>query len=133
MAKKLVSVAALWLALAALVFIYTDRDEYTWRYDLGSLDGARHSVLTTGQSHFCADAYHNQLSQSHIDNHIRRLRVCAFFRQKQIKPCRLIFHLCCSEITEHREMRLSPEQKSAFQPLTTWTTCSPKSKSPTAS
>lgn len=29
MAKKLVSVAALWLALAALVFIYTDRNEYT--------------------------------------------------------------------------------------------------------
>ena len=33
MVKKLVSVAALWLALAALVFIYTDRDEYTWRYE----------------------------------------------------------------------------------------------------
>lgn len=38
MAKKLVSVAALWLALAALVFIYTDRDEYTWRYEEDTLD-----------------------------------------------------------------------------------------------
>lgn len=38
MAKKLVSVAALWLALAALVFIYTDRDEYTWRYEEETLD-----------------------------------------------------------------------------------------------
>lgn len=37
MAKKLVSVAALWLALAALVFIYTDRDEYTWRYEEDTL------------------------------------------------------------------------------------------------
>lgn len=32
MKKKLLTVAALWLALAALVFIYTDRNEYTWRY-----------------------------------------------------------------------------------------------------
>ena len=37
MAKKLVSVAALWLALAALVFIYTDRNEYTWRYEEDTL------------------------------------------------------------------------------------------------
>ena len=37
MAKKLVSVAALWLALAALVFIYPDRDEYTWRYEEDTL------------------------------------------------------------------------------------------------
>ena len=37
MAKKLVSVAALWLALAALVFIYTDRDENTWRYEEDTL------------------------------------------------------------------------------------------------
>lgn len=37
MAKKLVSIAALWLALAALVFIYTDRDEYTWRYEEDTL------------------------------------------------------------------------------------------------
>lgn len=37
MAKKLVSVAALWLALAALVFIYTDRNEYTWHYEEDTL------------------------------------------------------------------------------------------------
>ena len=30
--KKILSIAALWLALAALVFIYTDRNEYTWSF-----------------------------------------------------------------------------------------------------
>lgn len=33
MKKKWLSVAGLWLALIALVFIYTDRNEYTWRYE----------------------------------------------------------------------------------------------------
>ena len=33
MKKKLPSLALLWLALLALAFIYTDRDEYTWRYE----------------------------------------------------------------------------------------------------
>ena len=28
--KRVLSVAALWLALIALVFVYTDRDEYRW-------------------------------------------------------------------------------------------------------
>jgi len=32
MAKRGFQLAALWLLLAALVFVYTDRDEYTWRY-----------------------------------------------------------------------------------------------------
>lgn len=32
MKKRLLSIAALWLALAALVFIYTDRNEYTWSF-----------------------------------------------------------------------------------------------------
>ena len=45
MAKKLVSVAALWLALAALVFIYTDRNEYTWRYEEETLD----QILISGE------------------------------------------------------------------------------------
>ena len=45
MAKKLVSVAALWLALAALVFIYTDRDEYTWRYEEDTLS----QILISGE------------------------------------------------------------------------------------
>ena len=31
--RRVLSVAALWLALIALVFIYTDRDEYRWRYE----------------------------------------------------------------------------------------------------
>ena len=33
MRKKLLTVAALWLALAALVFLYTDRDAFTWRFE----------------------------------------------------------------------------------------------------
>ena len=33
MEKKWLSVAGLWLALIALVFIYTDRNEYAWRYE----------------------------------------------------------------------------------------------------
>ena len=32
MKKKILSLIALWAALFALAFIYTDRDEYTWRY-----------------------------------------------------------------------------------------------------
>ena len=31
--KRVLSVAALWLALIALVFVYTDRDEYRWCYE----------------------------------------------------------------------------------------------------
>ena len=33
MAKKIVSAAALWLMLLALVFLYTDRNEYTWTFE----------------------------------------------------------------------------------------------------
>ena len=33
MMKKVLSIAALWLALTALVFIYTDADEYTWCFE----------------------------------------------------------------------------------------------------
>ena len=31
--KRMLSVAALWLALIALVLVYTDRDAYRWRYE----------------------------------------------------------------------------------------------------
>ena len=43
MMKKVLSVAALWLALIALVFVYTDSDEYTWRFEGEALE----SVLLT--------------------------------------------------------------------------------------
>lgn len=33
MRKKLLTVAALWLALASLVFLYTDREAFTWRFE----------------------------------------------------------------------------------------------------
>jgi len=32
MMKKVLSITALWLALIAFVFVYTDEDEYTWRF-----------------------------------------------------------------------------------------------------
>ncbi len=37
MAKKILSAAALWLMLLALVFLYTDRSEYTWTFEGGEL------------------------------------------------------------------------------------------------
>ena len=33
MRKKVLSLILLWAALLALALIYTDRDEYTWRYE----------------------------------------------------------------------------------------------------
>lgn len=45
MNKKILSIAALWLALFALVFIYTDRNEYTWSFSGESLA----QVLITGE------------------------------------------------------------------------------------
>lgn len=38
MKKKWLSVAGLWLALLLLVFVYTDRNEYTWRYEGDELE-----------------------------------------------------------------------------------------------
>ena len=38
MKKKWLSVAWLWLALLLLVFVYTDRNEYTWRYEGDELE-----------------------------------------------------------------------------------------------
>ena len=37
MRKKVLSLILLWAALLALALIYTDRDEYTWRYEGGEL------------------------------------------------------------------------------------------------
>jgi len=38
MSRKIVSMAGLWLVLALLVFVYTDRDAFVWRYEGESLD-----------------------------------------------------------------------------------------------
>ena len=35
--NRALGIAAIWLVLIAMVFIYTDRDEYTWRYVQGEL------------------------------------------------------------------------------------------------
>ena len=43
--KKIGSIAALWLLLTALVFVYTDKNEYTWRFEGGALD----HVLLSGE------------------------------------------------------------------------------------
>ena len=43
MIKKVWSIAALWLCLIVLVFVYTDRDEYTWRF---SGEALSHVLMT---------------------------------------------------------------------------------------
>ena len=37
--KKWAGYAAIWLLLAALVFVYTDPDEFTWYYDGEDIPG----------------------------------------------------------------------------------------------
>ena len=37
MSRKIMSMAGLWLILALLVFVYTDRDAFVWRYDAANL------------------------------------------------------------------------------------------------
>ena len=46
MRKKVLSMAGLWLALLLLVFVYTDRQAYTWTYDAQSLD----TILLSGEA-----------------------------------------------------------------------------------
>ena len=45
--KKILSIAALWLTLAALVFIYTDKNEYTWSF---AGDELAHVLMDTQQA-----------------------------------------------------------------------------------
>ena len=47
MKKKVLSVAGLWMALFLLVFVYTDRNEYTWRYEGDELEQI---VLSSGEA-----------------------------------------------------------------------------------
>ncbi|MBQ8619835.1 MAG: glycosyltransferase family 39 protein [Clostridia bacterium] len=47
MKRKIMSIAALWLMLAALVFAYTDRDEYTWVF---AGEDVSHVLLSSQQA-----------------------------------------------------------------------------------
>ena len=53
MMKKGWSIAALWLLLIALVFVYTDRNEYTWSFDG---DGLSQVLITAGEAAAREDA-----------------------------------------------------------------------------
>lgn len=56
MRKKVLSMAALWLSLLLLVFVYTDRQAYTWTYDAASLDGILLSSETAQENEARAQA-----------------------------------------------------------------------------
>ncbi|MED9821213.1 MAG: 6-pyruvoyl-tetrahydropterin synthase-related protein [Christensenellales bacterium] len=60
MAKKGLQVLALWLVLAALVFLYTDRDEYTWAFEGETLAQV---LLDTRQAQGMEDAARQALEQ----------------------------------------------------------------------
>ena len=51
--KKMLSIAVLWLALAALVFVYTDRNEYTWSF---AGEDLAHVLMSTQQAASREDA-----------------------------------------------------------------------------
>ena len=55
MKKKVLSMAALWLALLLLVFVYTDRNAFTWTYDAGELDG----ILLSGEAGIGKSTFHD--------------------------------------------------------------------------
>lgn len=59
MMKKMLQVAALWLMLFALAFVYTDRNEYTWFFEGDSLSQV---LLTAQQAHA-----HEEAAQQAMD------------------------------------------------------------------
>lgn len=59
MMKKMLSIAALWLLLVLLVFVYTDRDEYTWSFAGEELD---HILMTTHKAHEREEAAQQAMS-----------------------------------------------------------------------
>ncbi|MBR2942346.1 MAG: glycosyltransferase family 39 protein [Clostridia bacterium] len=53
MKKKVLSIAALWLALIALVFLYTDKNEYTWTF---TGEDTAHVLISTDEAKQREDA-----------------------------------------------------------------------------
>lgn len=56
MKNRVLSLAAVWLALIALVFVYTDPEEYTWRFDQTDLEQILVSEETAQAAQDAADA-----------------------------------------------------------------------------
>lgn len=69
MKKKVLSVAALWLALALLVFVYTDRDEYTWSF---SGEETAHVLLSEHQAQTREAAYATAMAREKTEADERR-------------------------------------------------------------
>ena len=69
MKKKAFSIAALWLALALLVFAYTDRNEYTWSF---SGEEIAHVLLTRQQAEASEAAYAAHMAREKAEADARR-------------------------------------------------------------
>ena len=71
MKKKVLSVAALWLALALLVFVYTDRNEYTWAFSGGDVSRI---LLTAREAEENETAYAEAMAREKAEANARRKR-----------------------------------------------------------
>lgn len=70
MKKKVLSLIALWAALLLLAFVYTDRDEYTWRYtgdELGQIVISREEADARQKQADEAMALEQQAAQARTD------------------------------------------------------------------
>ena len=71
MKKKIMSIAALWLALVLLVFVYTDRNEYTWSFAGGDVS---HILLTALEVEENEAAYAADMAREQAEAAARRKR-----------------------------------------------------------
>jgi len=69
MKKKVFSVAALWLALVLLVFVYTDRHEYTWSFEGKDVS---HILLTAHEAEENEAAYAEAMAREQAEADARR-------------------------------------------------------------
>ena len=71
MKKKIISIAALWLTLVLLVFVYTDRNEYTWSFAGGDVS---HILLTALEAEENEAAYAADMAREQAEADVRRKR-----------------------------------------------------------
>ena len=69
--KKVLSVAALWLALVLLVFVYTDRNEYTWTFEGADVSRV---LLTSLEAEENEAAYAKKMACEQAEADARRKR-----------------------------------------------------------
>ena len=87
MKKWMALLAALWLALIALVFVYTDKDEYTWRFDGEALE----SVLITQEEAEKIEAEAQRLmdieqAEAFVRSENGERKICMPARRKRAAP-----------------------------------------------